>query len=64
MLEESQRQKPGRKPVDDKKIPLTIYINESVISDLGNGMFITGKDKAKAIARAAVYEFHVKQNSK
>jgi hypothetical protein len=27
--------KAGRKPIEDKKIPVTVYVPQSVISDLG-----------------------------
>jgi hypothetical protein len=37
MTEVKERAKPGRKPLDDKKQPITIYIPKSVIVKLGGG---------------------------
>jgi hypothetical protein len=42
------RAKAGRKPIEDKKVPLTIYVRQSVIERVG------GKDEAKQIATDAV----------
>ncbi len=58
MEEQNERGKPGRKPIDDKKIPITVYIEESVISEIGSGWLITGKDTARNLASRAIYEFH------
>ena len=55
MEEQNERGKPGRKPIDDKKIPITVYIEESVISTLGDGWLITGKDIARAAATTGIY---------
>jgi hypothetical protein len=30
-----KREKPGRKPIQDKKRPITIYVQESVIENYG-----------------------------
>lgn len=55
MVKESQKGKPGRKPGTDNKVPVTIYVEESILSKLGNGFLITGKDKARHVALNAVY---------
>lgn len=55
MTEVQQKNKPGRKPGKDNKIPITIYIEQSVISKIGAGWIITGKDKAREEAVKAVY---------
>lgn len=54
--------KAGRKPGTDNKIPLTIYIEQSVISKIGEGWLLTGKDKAKQEAAKAIYALIGKAN--
>ncbi len=56
MENKDRKSSAGRKPISDKKIPLTIYIEESVIISLGGGWLITGKDVARSVAVNAVYE--------
>lgn len=62
MQDEIKRSKPGRKPSEDKKIGITVYIEESVLTRLGGGFLITGKDKARTSASAAIYELDKKLN--
>jgi hypothetical protein len=65
MEDKNERGKPGRKPVEDKKIPITVYIEESVITNLGGGWLISGKDKARSIASDAIYvQYETKKRSK
>jgi hypothetical protein len=51
-----EKGKPGRKPGKDNKIPLTVYVEQSVISKIGGGWLMTGRDKAKQEAVKAIYE--------
>ncbi len=53
-----EKGRPGRKPGKDNKIPVTIYIEQSVIERLGKGFIISGKDKARAVAVDSIYEAH------
>lgn len=50
----------GRKPGKDNKVPLTVYVEESVVTRIGNGFLISGKDKAREVALAAIYDFDKK----
>ncbi len=59
--EKNNRQKPGRKVVTDKAIPITVYIKESVVERLGDGDNFVGKDKARSLAIAAISEFDEKE---
>ena len=62
MDKQGNKSKAGRKPVNDKKMPLTIYVEESVITNLGGGWLITGKDIARSVATNAIYTHY--ENSK
>lgn len=62
MKQKTQRGKPGRKPGKDNKIPITIYIEGSVINSLGDGFLLKGKDLARGVATGAVYQ-HLKELS-
>ena len=50
------KKKAGRKPGKDNKMPLTIYIEQSVIKNIGNGILDDGKDKAREAASQCIYE--------
>jgi hypothetical protein len=52
-----KRGRSGRKPVEDKKIPLTIYINKSRVEALG-------VDNVKQFASDAVEEEFKKRDKK
>jgi len=55
-INNSEKKRAGRKPGKDNKMPITLYIEQSVISKIGKGWIITGKDKAREEAVKAIYE--------
>jgi hypothetical protein len=57
MTEMIEKKKPGRKPGKDNKVPLTIYVEQSVLLKIGEGWLLTGKDKAREEALKAVYNY-------
>ena len=63
MEKQDRKSNAGRKPLNDKKMPLTIYVEESVITGLGNGWLISGKDVARSVATNAVYSHYEKQKN-
>ena len=52
--------KRGRKPGTDNKVPVTIYIEQSVLTRLGKGFLISGKDVARNVATNSIYEYDKK----
>jgi hypothetical protein len=54
MIQENKRAKPGRKPVDDKKIPLTIYVEMSRVEVAGDGDLGKGKELIKSQMKSFV----------
>ena len=54
------KKKAGRKPGKDNKMPLTIYIEQSVIASIGDGKVEEGKDRAREAAVRAVYTLNNK----
>jgi len=51
-----EKKKPGRKPGKDNKVPLTIYVEQSILFKIGNGCLLTGRDKAREEALKVVYK--------
>lgn len=58
------KKKAGRKPGKDNKMPLTIYIEQSVVSYIGEGSIEQGKDRARDVAVQSVYELRDKLKNK
>ncbi len=54
------KKKAGRKPGKDNKMPLTIYIEQSVVSYIGEGSIEQGKDMARDVAAQSVYDLRDK----
>ena len=62
-METVNKKKAGRKPGKDNKIPLTIYIEQSVVINIGDGKIDEGRDKAREVASQSVYDFNSKIRS-
>lgn len=63
-MEAGIKKRAGRRPGKDNKLPLTIYIEQSVIVEIGNGDIDDGKDKAREVAAQSVYELRDKIKTK
>lgn len=63
MEQNGNKKKAGRKPGKDNKLPLTIYIEQSVITAIGGGKIDEGKDVARDVATKSVYDFRVNKKN-
>lgn len=59
-MDNGTKKRAGRKPGKDNKLPLTIYIEQSVVADIGGGDIDEGKDKAREAAAQCVYDLREK----
>ena len=55
---ESRKSKVGRKPGTDNKLAVTVYVQESVLTNLGKGFLISGKERAREAALQAIYNLN------